>query len=407
MPRTGTAAYDIDIFAFSSFPGREPSVLLGAGTFNVDFSPGDFSASGYLEDRGLVTGGGSYGGGIELKSGGHITSGSGRFTGNVLIGTTAGEIAGTLGGRFYGPQAQELGAQFNGTNSAGAALNGAFTGQRAADAAATNLTLTNMSGRQNFYAPGINLNVTTGASGTQVAAFPTSGGLSRLDSQTYTVGPGPAFSTADYTAGDLTTASDPNFTAYRKTIDGHSALLELFKPGPANTQLALTYASFGRWSTVKPSGSLSIDDKVFFAYGFETPARLLSARTGTARYNGVIIGAGAHAGNGNTYDVTGTSRIDVDFTNQSYSGALALQGNGTNGTASADFGSYLFNSKLANYVVETLSELTTLGLSAGELRTRFYGPDGEELAGSFSVKVPVGRAGAGTTVAGAMAARRQ
>ena len=129
-----------------------------------------------------------------------------------------------------------------------------------------------------------------------------------------------------FTINDKIPSTDQNFVSYRKTFNGQEVMLELYRPGSANTELALTYASLGRWSTSIKNGTVVAENsRVYLAYGLETPARLLSAKTGTGHYAGVVHGAGANRLNGATYDVTGTSRFDVDFSNQRYSEALPWQ----------------------------------------------------------------------------------
>jgi hypothetical protein len=407
MPRAGSAGYKIDIFGLSAFPGYEPAVLQGPGTFSVDFASGDFSAQGYLQESGLVTGGAGIGGNIALEARGSLTANDSSFGGNVRFGTTNGEIVGSLAGRFYGVQAAELGAEFHGSNSSGAVLNGAFTGQKDTAASATNLTLTNLTSSQSFYAPTVDLQLRTGGvDGLEVRAFELNGGLNRTSASSFVFGPGNSgFPYAEFTSADQVASSDPNYLAYRKTIDGQDVSVDLYVPGPTNTQLALTYASFGRWHSTQQTGVIEAHN-VFFAYGLETPARLLSARTGTARYNGTVIGAGANQDTGGIYDLTGNSQFAIDFSSQIISGALALQGQGRNGTASLDFGSYDLSGPLSSYV-QTETGLTHLGADVGTIRTRFYGPDGEEIGGVFSMKAPPGSIGAGTTLVGATVAKRQ
>lgn len=410
VPRTGTAAFKIDVFGLASTPGYEPRTFQGSGTFDTDFAAGVFSAHSYLTETGLLTGSGVSGGGIELTSGGHLSASDGTFSGNMLYQGFDSRVAGTLAGRFYGPSGQELGASFSGGNGNGASVTGSFTGQRDANAQPTNLTLTNLTKDQLFYVPFALLTTTAfdGQSGFNTSTYSTIGQLNRQNSETFTYGPGLSdLPGGQFTINDKVASSDPNFIAYRKTFNGQDVMLELYKPGSGNTELALTYASLGRWSTSSKNGIVSEIDKVYLAYGLETPAQLLSAKTGTGRYSGVVYGAGANRTTAATYDVKGTSRFDVDFSQQSYSGALALAGTGTNGTASLDFGSYDFAGKLASYTAATTVSLASKGVSAGEMTTRFYGPDGEEIAGTFILTAPSGVPGAGTTIAGVTAAKRQ
>lgn len=394
VPRTGTAAFDIDVFGVSSFPGREARQFQGSGKFSTDFAAGVFSAQASVTETELVSGGSTVGGGIELLSGGHLRS-NGTFDGSALLGSTNGSIGGSLSGRFYGPGAEELGASFTGGKD-GTAMAGSFTGTRAT-AKADNLTLTNLTQSQLFY--------------TQFG-YNSVGQLNWQNSETFTYAPPTsALNGGQFTINDKVASSDPNFTTYRKTFAGtfesQDVTLELYKPGTGNTELALTYASFGHWSTSTRFGLGQVPVNQWFAYGLETPARLLSGKTGTGRYAGVVYGSGSTGQNDPVLAVKGTARFDVDFSAQSLSGALAMTGSSANGALSVDFGSFDFSGKLAGYTAGSSFALNKAGQAVGQVETRFFGPAGDEIGGPFSLTVPPGAAGAGTSISGVAAAKLQ
>lgn len=394
VPKTGTAAFGIDAFGAVTKAGQEPRAFQGHGTFSVDFAAGIFAAQTYLTESSLVSDDGVVGGGIELTAGGSLAS-NGSFSGNALYEGWFGAVGGVLNGRFYGPAAEELGASFAGTGADGMAVAGSFTGQRDSSLKPDNLTLTNMTQAQLFY---------TRYGGNLV------GQLNWLNAETFTASP----PTSDlyggtFTINDKIAGTDPNFTTYRKTFTGtfgsQDVTLELFKPGSTNTRLALTYASFGHWATTVPWGTGTTPVHQYFAYGLETPGRLLSGRTGTGRYEGVVYGNGISSNGTTRYAVTGSSRFDVDFGAQSLSGALSM--NGTSGGATVDFGSFDFSGSLVSYSGESGFTLVRNGQNAGSLTTRFYGPDGQEIAGPFYVNVPPEVTGSGIGISGVTAAKRQ
>ncbi len=411
VPRTGLAAFRIDVFGLSATPGYEARQFQGQGKFNVDFGAGIFSASSYLTEHELVSGSGSTGGGIQLDASGRLSTTDGTFSGNMLYGGSRGQIPGQLSGRFYGPAGQELGASFSGQNAAtGASVTGSFTGQRDATIKPDNLSLTNLTNEQLFYVPFALLTTTRidGRSDIQVSTYSTIGQLNRLNDETFSYGPGLSnLPGGTYTINDKIASSDPNFIAYRKTFNGQDVVLELYRPGSGNTELALTYASLGRWRTDSRAGVVASNDRVFFAYGLPTADGLMAAKTGTGRYDGVVYGAGTNRDTGATYDVKGTSRFDMDFSNQRYSGSLALKGTGTNGAASVDFGRYEFSDRLGWNGNMGTTGLSTNGARAGDLSSRFYGPDGQEIGSTFTLTAPAGASGAGTTISGASVAKRQ
>jgi hypothetical protein len=396
MPRTGTAGYHIDVFGAVSAPGSEPRSFLGRGQFSVDFGAGIFSTHAYLSETELVSGDGVSGGGIELTGAGHLSSSDGTFSGNAVYGGWFGSVGGTLDGRFYGPTAQELGASFSGENANGVTVAGSFTGGLDSSVVPANLTLTNMTKPQLFYAQ---------YGGGLVGQY------NWQNSETFTLYP----PTSEYLGGQFTSAdkvasSNPNFVTYRKTFTGsyesQDVTLELYKVGSANSELQLTYAGFGHWSTAVAWGLGTQPRDLYFTYGLETPARLLSARTGTGRYEGVVYGVGENRNSGLRYSVTGTSLFNVNFGTQSLTGALTLAGTSP-GAASINFGSFDFGGPLSIYMAQSTFKFVHGTDWLGEIETRFYGPDGEEIAGPFSVVVPLDRPGGGTAITGVTAAARQ
>jgi hypothetical protein len=392
VPRTGTAAFRIDTFGLVSKPGKEPLSFQGRGMFSVDFAAGVFSAETSNTETSLVSQSGTVGGGIDLIAAGHLTSGN-TFSGNALYEGQYGSVGGALNGRFYGPAAEELGASFNANGADGYTVAGSFTGQRDASATPANLTLTNLTQSQLFY--------------TQFT-YNSVGQLNWQNAETFTYSP----PTSDlyggqFTLADKVASNDPNFTTYRKTFsnsyDSQDTTLQLYKPGAGNSELALTYASFGHWSTNVRfgTGRQPVDD--YFAYGLSTPARLLSGKTGTGHYAGVVYGTAATTTA--HFDVKGSSRFDVDFGKQSYSGALAMAGTPAGGSK-VDFGSFDFAGTLG-YWAGSAADITRDGQIVGQIRPQFYGPDGEEIAGPFSLQSPADSAAGYAAITGVTAAKRQ
>lgn len=407
MPRTGRANFAIDVVGLSSVPGFEPSVLQGRGTFDVDFMSGVFSTRTYLTETALLTGAGVVGGGIELNGAGLLSSSEPTFSGSVTADSRNARLSGSLSGRFYGPGAEELGASFSATNSDGASFTGSFTGQLS-NGPAVNLTLTNVIAPQLFFARGMGLFVDRidGHTDPDVRKYRMTGQFQDRTSGNFSFGPGLSnMPGGEFTSTSIVGSSDPNFTVYEKTFGGRGVRLELFKIGAANTQLALTYSTLGRWQSTERGGIWTSNQYHHFVYGLETPERLLAARTGTARYEGVAYGAGANPTTGAEYDVRGTSVFNVDFSRQTYSGDLTLNGRNTAGTV--DFGRYDFAGRLSSTTKDSGASLTYGGATVGDLVTRFFGPTGEEIGGDFSILVPESVQAGGTLIGGATVARRR
>jgi hypothetical protein len=302
-------------------------------------------------------------------------------------------------GRFYGPKGEEIGATFQGGNG-GLSVVGGLVGQLDDAYAPANLTLTNLTKQEYFYADYGRGSI---------------GGINWQNAETFVAGaPTSQFYGGQFTIADKVSGPNPNFTYYAKTFsssyDSQDVRLSLFKPGATNTELALTYASLGLWSTATPWGAGgSVQSNMWFAYGFQTPSGFLTPKTGTAQYQGIAYGTGqlivGPMGTPQTlYDVNGTSRFAVDFSAQTFSGSLDLKGTGQVAKDAIDFGRYAFDGKIFG------SSSTLQGIIAGasnsEIGGRFYGPDGQEIAAPFNINVPAGAPGAGIAIMGVAAATR-
>lgn len=396
VPRTGTAAYGIDVFGLVTKPGEEPMNTQGTGTFNVDFAAGIFSSQTWLTESSLVSASGVSGGGIELITSGQLGSGDGTFSGNAIVGSSLGRASGTVDGHFYGPNGEELGGTFQATNDYGLVASGGFIGSSTGKPATENMSLTNMRMEQYFY--------TRYEYGV--------GHLNWQNSETFNVGS----STSALYGGQLTLADkivsdDPNFTAYRKTFsssyDSQDMTLELYKPGPSNTELALTYASFGHWSTTVPNGigRSPVDD--YFAYGFETTAGLLDAKTGKASYDGIAYGTGGNINVGTSYDVKGTSQFTVDFDAMAFTGALALNGKDQTTGAARDFGTFDVNGTITSWDWGMTGNVGRADGSYGGISARLYGPDGQEIVAPFHVNTPAVGSAEAVSISGIAAGIRK
>ena len=416
VPRTGSAGYQVDIFGLASTPGHEPRIFEGSGTFSTDFASGVFTEqSSSLIDYDLLTGGGVYGGGVFLNASGHLSASDGTFSGLAAFDGQYGQIPGTLTGSFYGPAAQELGASFSGISSTGAAMTGSFTGTSDPNATLPNFTLTNLTTDQLYYTPSAWLEIWQHPGDADFNQVRTSDGSgqfqSHIDGSFTYAGPTTGLPHGQFTSSDMVASTDPNFTTYRATLSDdlgnpQDASLQLYKSGPGNSQLALTYASFGHLSTSSPNGYYNYIDDAYFVYGLQTQQFLMLGRTGTAQYRGVAYGSAAKEGTSAQYDVTGTSLFNVDFSNQAMSGNLSLQGAGRGGTPSVDFGTYDFSGAHSAFVTDTTLPLTIGGTTGGQLTTRFYGPEGEEIGGEFSITVPPGNPGEMTRIVGVTVAKQ-
>lgn len=415
VPRSGKATFAIDVFGLESIVGQEPHIFQGLGRFDVDFAAGLFSTTTNLANTGLITGQGVSGGGIELTGGGTLTSGSGAFSGNVVFGSPSQRLSGSLSGRFFGPAADEIGAAFSGSAANGSAFSGAFTGRRDTTTFnPVNISFADMSVQQLFFGDATHLVVRRpkpGSSTTlQITDYPSQLGLSQSRVQVEHLADGSVrFGTpsSDMPSGIYTpamiVAGDANFVTYEQTIVGQPTRFALYKKGSANTEVALTYSSFGTYQSTATSDPFQTTaNRVFFVYGFKTPFDALNNRTGTASYAGVAYGAAADP-SGNFSDVIGTQQFTLDFGTQGVIGSLALRAK----TGLLDYGTFALNGRFFASTSDAILNIARgSGSPIGVSLINFYGPSGEEAAGPFRLVVPDG-AGAGHLINGVTVGKRQ
>ncbi|MCW2363995.1 MULTISPECIES: hypothetical protein [Sphingobium] len=398
IPRVGTAAWDIDLFGIANSSGYSPQGLGGSGVFNVDFLTGDFAATADVQIVNLVTmEPGEFTSKFEAL--GRLGSAN-SFAGTVLVvGPHA--YAGSIEGQFFGPNAEEIGATILATLQGDPTLNregfvGTITGRRNPNPNPINLNLMNL--QQDLM---VETTVAQFRSGTDPGtAFPagTTTMLQDFLGQVVTLATdGSVKLTADFLPGlNATFAStdrvgqNSRFVTYQKTIDEVPTELGIFRPGLANADIALSYASFGYWSThtVKENGGFDAI-RSYFPYGFQTPLNMLAVKTGSAHYSGVVYGTGAF-GDAQPFEVGGSSNFDFDFAMSRYTGALDLHQISAGGSAGAALGRWTISS---GYITSGIPYGGGLvgpveHSSGGSILPRFYGPNAEELVARFVIGTP-------------------
>jgi hypothetical protein len=325
-------------------------------------------------------------------------------------------------GNFYGPNAEEIGASFSARNNDGAAVTGSLTGRRDGSQQPVTLALTNI-----VTDTKLAINLADFATGTDTSLTPVfrgSGGYNLTEggnivrhidgSVSVTIGATPR--TTTFTDADRSSIQEANFDSYDVMLEAEpfdsagSVHLDIYKPGGSNQELALTYTSFGVWTKPYVNGTISSVRKEFLLYGIETPKGLLTYRTGTGAYDGVVYGATTTT-DGTLEEVRGTSQFNVDFGAQTYAGSLELTAAAA-GAAPAPLGVWTFGDKLTNGQMSQTALLKNgIGgvsdLQYNSINPRFYGPDGEEIGATFAIKNGYpGEVGA-TGIAGVTVAKRR
>jgi hypothetical protein len=105
------------------------------------------------------------------------------------------------------------------------------------------------------------------------------------------------------------------------------------------------------------------------------------------------------------YAITGSSHFDVNFSAQSYSGGLSLNGAPKGGGSSVNFGSYDFSAGLASGQTQPAA-ITQGGQTLGQINPVFYGPDAQEIGAPFSLQTPSSGPAGVVAITGVAVAKR-
>lgn len=396
VPRVGTAAFNAFASGLTTRPGFEPRSFSGNGRFDADFQTGIFNTYIPVTETELVSTAGTSGGSLQIIASGPLSFGDGTFSGTASYGGFRGTSQGTITGRFYGPNANEIGAAFTTTGSDGSSATGAIVGQKNVILAPINLALTNIVAEQLYSTAVASVNRVRGG---ELAATGMSNGqfTTRMDGSFGITGPGSPGAHGRIAAIDQIQPSGPNFTTYRKVLDEYTVTLNIYKAGSANGEIALTYASFvHRNQTIAPN-NLPDQDNIYELFGFITDRGAVQARNGRAHYAGVARGTAIDTSVNQIFAVSGTSVFDVDFAASSLTGSLALKGNA--GVIARDFGNFTFSTNIFNGF-PVIGNLVQTGNSVGTIAPRFFGPNAEEIGAAFRIDMAIGQNGQGISIAG-------
>lgn len=420
VPRAGVGTFATDAFGLLTWPGQEPMVISGAGTFDVDFKSGAFRSTAMIGEYALATWNYTIGGQLVLQSGGTLGSDN-SFGGNFSLTDLRGTIGGDIRGSFYGPAAQEFGASFSGSNANGATLTGAMTGQRNPNAQPASLVLANIVNDTPLTGHFMEFNTRSDSARTPAlleaygAFVIDSGKLTLRQDGTVTVHPvNSLFGEVVLNEASRSSVQKPDFDSYdvmlaaTPTNPAAAVHVDLAKRGTGNSQITLTYADYGKWSQSSTTGTQTDVRSYFFTFGFETPQYMLAARAGSATYSGIAQGVSTNA-DGSLADVSGTSNFNVNFASQTYSGALALTAQAPSGPVSLGtwtFADALVRGLFHQAVLVQSGTAPVPGDIYNLIEPHFYGPDGQEIGAPFSILTGP-RGAVGTVAIGGTALAKQ
>jgi hypothetical protein len=402
VPRTGNASYAIDLLGTVSYADT-PASLRGTGTLLAKFGTGEFVFNGNAQEV-LPTG--QVNGTLSFSSTGTIASSGNSFAGNFDLSGFAAPTS-SLNGRFYGPNASELGASWS-IMSTNIAAVGTIMG-RATTAGALLTTPASFA----LTLPAEISSYDTDAAGNQISQHYSDGrfGLNNfaiagsLGNNSYTVSNGVIASTT-FQSSDLSAAdSDASWLVYRRTVNGAPSELRLFQTGSSNPKIALTYTSFGRWNDRQAGSTPStyIQVQRVFTFGQKTDLAFRPT-SGTATYSGVMMGV-AHNLSGTpykNYTLDGTFDLAFNFTANTMSGIARTSITDVTGGSPIALPNLSLTGNLHPASVDFIGNI-----GVGGFKGSFFGPNSEEIGATFqtSLQNPAS-ANEFVQIAGAMAGKR-
>ncbi|MET3724138.1 hypothetical protein [Sphingomonas trueperi] len=411
LPRTGLASYAVDLIGVQASP-TELASLAGTGQLDVDFTAGKIGISGTGRSVGLVQG---MNFDFDFLGLAKLTSDTGQFDGTMSLSMYG--VSGTLTGRFYGPEANEVGASFatkHRRNDGVVRTVGTITGRK--DMVSTE-TLASIGTPRTFDVVTATLGYALdSATGTVVSTRPGIGDRTKVafDPAAGSYG---LYDTS-FTAATLVAAeSTDRIKTYRVGTGTDTKSLRIYVPSGSRGELVLNYAGFGMYTNQdKPFPSLDGFGHVWFSYGIATAPSAMP-RAGTASFTGELYGNAQRLGAVGGYEMRGTASLDVNFARGgggSVTGTLAPVFTPTGGGASFDYGKLSFSGSFdkgssafnGNLLGAPGATRDFEGYGFGQ----FFGPHGEEaamqLAGKYKAPSGVGNAVGELSVAGVLVARR-
>ncbi|SIO22685.1 Transferrin binding protein-like solute binding protein [Parasphingorhabdus marina DSM 22363] len=401
-PRTGSATFAARLIATGYWQDGFTD-LSGTGLATVEFATGNIAASGLARELSTETK-------LPVASGDWSASAQLASTRNAFDGTlqlyqgSGYAVSGALSGRLYGPQSQELGGAFglNGTSSLGSgSVVGVLLGSRV-DPATTNMSVAPLTADQEFRILSNSLVIdilnATGVTdenpwnpdvryAPDLLTYNASENSYKLSINDNAGGTEPLFTGA--IADDTT--SDGRFVSYVSTNGEVHDQLRLYRPAGSNSEISLTYSSFGNFRRTEPATDIekTAIANSWFYFGIPTNPAAIPA-FGTATYRGTLHGTANYGLEGSrVLEVEGTSLFVFDFGTSSLTGNLhpfVIEHSG----ARTDLGEWSFaNAQVSTTVVSdprfTVALETNVGVN-GQVFGRFFGPAADEVAGIFSAQ---------------------
>ncbi len=381
VPRSGNANYSIDLQGTAAYLD-EPTSILGAGNMLVRFDTGAIDISGEANETIVRTG---------------MTNGPFGFFGSALLASNRNSFAGkltlnhlgglvdsgdSLFGRFYGPNAEEVGAAWFLHTVDGVSAAGTITGRAKASA--------NLNNPASYLIDDAHTLESEVDSNGNLLTF--LGDTARYYPQQFQVGGSgfafrisDPFRSAQFVSGDRVAAeSNATYSVYKNTAGGVTNKLKLFNSGTANPAIKLTYSSFGIWTDTRSGSAAGRFENVerYFLYGQPTDQQFIPT-SGSASYGGIVVGTGYGSGGAtqNIYNVGGTFQLGFNFADGSFNGLMNGNLRNVNGGTLMDLPEFSLsgqNTRFGRFAGQLSGTGSFGGFSGG-----FFGSNLDEIAAIF------------------------
>lgn len=379
VPQTGTADYAVDILGVEAAYGGIVG-FAGSGVTQVDFGRGALVTHGFA-DFSLTPH-------SAFVSEARLSSVANSFEGEIRF-DDFGLFSGPLTGKFFGSNAEELGAAFYATNGGQRVAVGTLLG-RGASVSRHNTSINNPTVSEFF----------TGEGAVLTGSLP--GGSGRnIDGPGFTdtgVSPGAVIVNYDATTQTysiISPAQSQNFT--NAGVSFGRVAESLRNTTPTSLGDGIPYATFTNlksvatrtWVKEQSIGGRVRETIQPFAYGLLTPNNAVP-RTGTGDYMIGVTGTAMDGDFINLMEFAGAGALNVNFATGAIStnGSLRyledylISGFRPRGTATGTFSGTAQLSSTSNSFTGPIT-VTGLGPYTGTLSGHFFGAAGEEVGGSF------------------------
>jgi hypothetical protein len=199
------------------------------------------------------------------------------------------------------------------------------------------------------------------------------------------------------------TLSDTKVTTFVQASGNSEDQLVLFNPGAMNPLMPLSYVSYGAWQHSTDNGATVDFSQQFFVYGIRQAANQPS--TGSASYTTVVDGIWSNPDG--LYTLAGDSTFTANFTDMTVATTLNLDGTNVSasGGGTKSLGRFAGTGTIAALGGGFSGTLMHQGTDAngnvlnGSFAGAFFGPQGQEVGYTFSLRDATGSGG---TAAGAV-----